>query len=74
MLRVACCVLFLWVCADLKCPVCAVPPHSDVVFLFGEIDCREGLIVSVEKCRYRDLREGAQVPVILISFFSFLIV
>jgi hypothetical protein len=42
--------------------VVTVPPHSDVVFLFGEIDCREGLVVSVEKCRYRDLEEGAQVP------------
>lgn len=43
--------------------VSTIPPHSDVVFLFGEIDCREGLIVSVEKCRYRDLKEGAQVTI-----------
>ncbi len=37
-----------------------VPPKSDVIFLFGEIDCREGLIISVEKCRYQDLQEAAQ--------------
>lgn len=38
----------------------SVPPHSDVLLLFGEIDCREGLVVSVEKCRYKDLEEAAQ--------------
>jgi hypothetical protein len=29
-----------------------VPPKSKVVFLFGEIDCREGLLIAIEKCFY----------------------
>lgn len=32
---------------------------ADVVFLFGEIDCREGLLVAVEKCKYESLDEAA---------------
>ena len=40
-----------------------VPNGADVVFLFGEIDCREGLIVSVEKCRYESIEEGAEVTI-----------
>lgn len=27
--------------------------------LFGEIDCREGLLISVQKGRYNDIAEGA---------------
>ena len=30
----------------------AVPEGSDIIFLLGEIDCREGFLVSVEKCKY----------------------
>ena len=29
-----------------------------VVMLFGEIDCREGLLLAVEKCKYDSLEEG----------------
>lgn len=29
-----------------------IPPRSRVVFLFGEIDCREGILSAVEKCKY----------------------
>jgi len=32
--------------------VALIPDGSEVVFLFGEIDCREGLVISVERCRY----------------------
>jgi tetratricopeptide (TPR) repeat protein len=39
------------------------PPKSTIVFLFGEIDCREGFLVSVQKCRYKDLNEAAQVTI-----------
>ncbi|KAF0701144.1 Aste57867_8367 [Aphanomyces stellatus] len=35
-----------------------IPHGADVVFLFGEIDCREGLLLAVEKCRYETLDEG----------------
>lgn len=30
----------------------AIPPRSRVIFLFGEIDCREGILSAVEKCKY----------------------
>lgn len=39
------------------------PAGSTIVFLFGEIDCREGFLVSVQKCRYKDLEEAAQVTI-----------
>lgn len=39
------------------------PPRSTIIFLFGEIDCREGFLVSVQKCRYKDLDEAAQVTI-----------
>lgn len=39
-----------------------VPKGAKVVVLFGEIDCREGLLISVQKGRYRDLQEGARRP------------
>ena len=40
-----------------------VPRGSEVIFMFGEIDCREGIVVSVDKCRYRDFDEGALVAI-----------
>jgi tetratricopeptide (TPR) repeat protein len=39
------------------------PAKSTIIFLFGEIDCREGFLVSVQKCRYKDLDEAAQVTI-----------
>ncbi|OQR99083.1 hypothetical protein ACHHYP_07371 [Achlya hypogyna] len=35
-----------------------LPPRARVLFLLGEIDCREGILVAVEKCRYESLDEG----------------
>ena len=35
-----------------------IPDGSPVVFIFGEIDCREGLLVAVERMRYPDLEAG----------------
>jgi hypothetical protein len=40
-----------------------IPKGSDIVFLFGEIDCREGILLAVEKGRYEDLEEGITVCV-----------
>ncbi|PRP87532.1 hypothetical protein PROFUN_00743 [Planoprotostelium fungivorum] len=34
------------------------PDGSEVIFLFGEIDCREGLLLAVEKLKYENLREA----------------
>lgn len=39
------------------------PPRSTIIFLFGEIDCREGFLVSVQKARYKDLDEAAQFTI-----------
>ena len=41
--------------------VAKIPAGSEVIFLFGEIDCREGILVAVEKLRYRDLDHGIEV-------------
>jgi len=49
--------------ANLQHVVSQLPIGADCVFLFGEIDCREGLLVSVEKCRYKDVEEGVRVSV-----------
>ena len=35
-----------------------VPPGATVLFVLGEIDCREGILVAVEKLRYADVTEG----------------
>ena len=35
-----------------------IPDGAPVVFIFGEIDCREGLLVAVERMRYPDLEAG----------------
>eukprot|EP00903_Cladosiphon_okamuranus_P013727 g12780.t1 len=37
-----------------------VPKGSAVMFVLGEIDCREGILVAVEKLRYETPEEGAE--------------
>ena len=29
-----------------------IPAKATVIFVFGEIDCREGLLEAVERCKY----------------------
>lgn len=41
----------------------SIPDGSTVIFNFGEIDCREGLIVAVEKGRYESVEAGVQLAV-----------
>lgn len=41
-------------------PSTTVPKGSLVVMLLGEIDCREGLLAAMEKCRYESLEDGAR--------------
>ena len=36
----------------------AIPDGSPVVTIFGEIDCREGLLLAIERMRYPDLESG----------------
>jgi len=38
--------------------ISTIPKGAEVIFLFGEIDCREGLLKAVEKCKYKDLEEA----------------
>eukprot|EP00667_Euglena_gracilis_P002733 EG_transcript_2737 len=40
-----------------------IPEGSDVIMIFGEIDCREGLLLAVERGIYADLREGMQATI-----------
>ena len=36
----------------------SIPEGSDIMFVAGEIDCREGLLVALEKDQYSTLQEG----------------
>ncbi|KAJ0411310.1 hypothetical protein ATCC90586_005719 [Pythium insidiosum] len=38
----------------------SLPPRSRVIFLIGEIDCREGILQAFEKCKYETLQEGME--------------
>lgn len=38
-----------------------------MVFMFGEIDCREGLLLAVDKLKYDSMEEAVQV---LIDIYS----
>lgn len=46
--------------ANFESAVNKVPNGSDVVFLLGEIDCREGLLFAVEKDIYSNIQEGIE--------------
>ncbi|GAB9475284.1 hypothetical protein Gpo141_00012384 [Globisporangium polare] len=41
----------------------SIPRRAKVVFLFGEIDCREGILLAVEKCKYESIEEGMEVTI-----------
>jgi tetratricopeptide (TPR) repeat protein len=41
----------------------SVPDRARVVFVFGEIDCREGLLVAVEKGKYPSIEVGIEKAV-----------
>ena len=36
----------------------SIPKDAEVIFLLGEIDCRDGIIVAVERGKYKDVEEG----------------
>ncbi|KAG7394151.1 hypothetical protein PHYBOEH_005584 [Phytophthora boehmeriae] len=38
--------------------ISSIPMKARVIFLFGEIDCREGILEAVEKCKYESIEEG----------------
>ncbi len=35
--------------------------HAQVIVMFGEIDCREGLLLAVDKLKYGDIQEAMGV-------------
>lgn len=37
-----------------------IPNGSAVVFMFGEIDCREGILLAVNKMRYDTVKSGVE--------------
>jgi tetratricopeptide (TPR) repeat protein len=37
--------------------------HSQVIFMFGEIDCREGILTAVDKGKYENVEHALQVVV-----------
>eukprot|EP01126_Amoeba_proteus_P064126 TRINITY_DN8933_c1_g1_i3.p1 TRINITY_DN8933_c1_g1~~TRINITY_DN8933_c1_g1_i3.p1 ORF type:complete len:511 (-),score=85.71 TRINITY_DN8933_c1_g1_i3:59-1591(-) len=41
----------------------SAPHGSHVIFQFGEIDCREGFVLAVQKCIYKDIEEGCLVAI-----------
>lgn len=41
----------------------SLPRGSQLIVLFGEIDCREGIITSVNKDKYKDLAEAIRATV-----------
>ena len=56
---------------NFKCVVDTIPDGADVVFMFGEIDCRDGIIRGVERAAYKDLEEGASVACFRVALFIF---
>ncbi|EIE19755.1 TPR-like protein [Coccomyxa subellipsoidea C-169] len=41
--------------------VASLPHGAWVIFMFGEIDCREGLLLAVDKLKYADIQEAMGV-------------
>jgi len=44
--------------ANFESAVASIPDGADTIFAFGEIDCREGLLLAVERARYTDLNHA----------------
>jgi hypothetical protein len=40
-----------------------VEDNSKVIFIFGEIDCREGILLAVEKFKYETIEEGIRYTI-----------
>ena len=43
----------------------SIPRGSCVIFMFCEIDCREGILRAYEKARYESIEDGMKVSIIL---------
>ena len=49
--------------ANFEAAMKTIPDGAPVIFAFGEIDCREGLLLAVERARYPDLEAGIRTVV-----------
>jgi lysophospholipase L1-like esterase len=49
--------------ANFESVVKSLPDGADVIVAFGEIDCREGLLLAVERARYANLDEAISTVV-----------
>ena len=49
--------------ANFEAAIAKIPDGADVIFAFGEIDCREGLLLAVQRARYKDVQEGIETVV-----------
>ena len=45
--------------------ISGIPDGSTVIFMFGEIDCREGILEAVEKDRYDSIEEGIEFTIMI---------
>eukprot|EP00966_Prymnesium_polylepis_P332926 7388401-Prymnesium_polylepis.1 len=49
--------------ANFEAAVERVPDGATVIFAFGQIDCREGLLVAVQRARYETVQQAIDVAV-----------
>ena len=49
--------------ANFEAAMKSIPDGSTLLMSFGEIDCREGLLVAVERMRYADLAAGIEFTI-----------
>ena len=49
--------------ANFEAAVGRVPDGAAVIFAFGQIDCREGLLVAVQRARYESVQQAIDVAV-----------
>ena len=40
-----------------------IPDGSDIIFVVGEIDCREGILVGVQRDSYDSVRQGMEATI-----------
>lgn len=41
----------------------SIPDNASVILVFGEIDCREGILMAVEKLKYKTVTKGIRVVI-----------
>ena len=52
---------------NFKTTLSSIPDQSDVMFIIGEIDCREGILLAVERDKYPSVHEGMRSTIAIFS-------